>query len=133
MINWLIKISLKCVSYETLVKTIAQGIAYVLEYARKSSSPEGWDVAKATIKKIRTWLDLFDEVYEDDELTSEEEKKIQDAIASCDVTCSIYDLLQGKQKKEVVESKVVESKKTTSKKKAKKSSTSKKPTTKKTK
>lgn len=127
MISWLIKVSLKCVSYETLVKTIAQGIAYVLEYARKSSSPEGWDVTKATIKKIRTWLDLFEEVYEDDELTPEEEKKIQDAIASCDVTGSIYDLLQGKQKKEVVESK-----KATSKKKTKKPSTSKK-TAKKTK
>lgn len=99
MLGWIIKTGLKFVSYETLVTVIAQGIAYILEYARTSSSPEGWDKAKSTITKVKGWLNLFEEVYEDDELTPEEEKKIQDEIASCSVTGSIYDLLQGKKKK----------------------------------
>ena len=64
MLGWLIKIGLKFVSYETLVTTITQGIAYVLEYARKSSSPEGWEKAKSTVTKVKGWLNLFDEVYE---------------------------------------------------------------------
>lgn len=98
MMNWLIKTSLKFVSYDTLVRTIAQGLAYVLEYARNSSTPEGWKTAKDTISKVKGWINLFEEVYEDDTLTKEEEKKIQDAIASCNVTGSIYDLLQGKRK-----------------------------------
>ena len=98
MLGWIIKTGLKFVSYETLVTVIAQGIAYVLEYARTSSSPEGWEKAKSTISKIKNWLNLFEEVYEDDELTPEEEKKIQDEIASCSVTGSIYNILQGKKK-----------------------------------
>lgn len=98
MLGWIIKTGLKFVSYETLVTVIAQGIAYVLEYARTSSSPEGWDKAKSTISKIKNWLNLFDEVYEDDELTPEEEKRIQEEIASCSVTGSIYNILQGKKK-----------------------------------
>lgn len=99
MLGWIIKTGLKFVSYETLVTVLAQGIAYVLEYARTSSSPEGWEKAKSTIAKVRGWLNLFDEVYEDDELTQDEEKKIQEEIASCSVTGSIYDLLQGKKNK----------------------------------
>ena len=96
MLNWIIKTGLKFVSFETLVKTIATGIAYVLEYARKSASEEGWEKAKATIKVIRGWLDLFDEVYSDDTLTPDEEKKIQNAISECTLTSTIYDLIQGK-------------------------------------
>lgn len=99
MLKWLIKTGLKFVSYQTLVETMASGIAYVLEYARKNSEKEGWEKAKQSINEIRHWLDLFDEVYEDDTLTEEEEKKIQAAIAECTTTKTIYNLLQGKDNK----------------------------------
>ena len=96
MMKWLIKLGLKFVSYKTLVETIACGIAYLLEYARENASKEGWDKAKSGVKEIKNWLTLFDQVYEDDNLSEEEEKLIQDAISKCTATESIYNLLQGK-------------------------------------
>lgn len=81
-------------SYDTLVKAIAQAMAYLLEYARSHSSDDGWQKLKKANKEIRNWTTLFDEVYEDDELTEDEEKKIQDAISNCTSTKSIYTLLK---------------------------------------
>ena len=95
MTKWLIKLGMKFVSYKTLVETIACGIAYLLEYARKNASKEGWDKAKNGVKEIKNWLTLFDQVYDDDNLSNEEEKLIQDAISNCTATESIYNLLQG--------------------------------------
>ena len=100
--KWLLKLGLKFVSFDTLVKTIASGLAYIMEYARKNSSLDGWEKAKAAIKQIKNWTALIDEVYEDDTLTPDEEKKIQDAIANCTVTSTIYDMLQGKKKPKTV-------------------------------
>ena len=96
MTKWIVKIALKFVSYETVVNLIAQGIAYLINYARTNASEEAWDKAKTTIKEIRKWTTLFDEIYEDDKLTEDEEKKIQEAIANCTATESIYDLIKGK-------------------------------------
>ena len=95
MTKWLIKLGMKFVSYKTLVETIACGIAYLLEYARENASKEGWDKAKNGVKEIKNWLTLFDQVYDDDNLSDEEEKLIQDAISNCTATESIYNLLQG--------------------------------------
>ena len=113
--KWLLKLGLKFVSFDTLVKTIASGLAYIMEYARKNSSLDGWEKAKVAIKQIKNWTALIDEVYEDDTLTPEEEKKIQEAIANCTVTSTIYDMLQGKKKPK----KVAEKKPTTKKKPSK--------------
>ena len=96
MLKWIIKTGLKFVSYETLVQVIAQGMAYILEYARNNASEDGWKMAKSANKSIKNWSTLLDEVYDDDKLTEEEEKKIQDAIAECTATKSIYNLIQGK-------------------------------------
>ena len=95
MTKWLIKLGMKFVSYKTLVETSACGIAYLLEYARENASKEGWDKAKNGVKEIKNWLTLFDQVYDDDNLSEEEEKLIQDAISKCTATESIYNLLQG--------------------------------------
>ena len=94
--KWLMKLGLKFVSYETLVGVIASAIAYIMEYARKKSSPEGWERAKKSVKAIKTWVNLFDEVYEDDTLTDEEEKLIEEAISGCTAVDSIYKLLKNK-------------------------------------
>ncbi len=96
MIEWMIKLGLKMVPYSTLVEVIATAIAYIMDYARKNSTKDGWEKAKKTIHEVRNWTTLFDEVYEDDTLTPEEEKKIQNAIANCTVTTSIYNLIKGK-------------------------------------
>jgi hypothetical protein len=96
MMKWLLKLGLKFVSYETLVNVIAAALAYIIDYARNNSSKDGWEKAKAAVKQVKNWTTLFDEVYEDDTLTPDEEKKIQDAIANCTATTSIYNLLKGK-------------------------------------
>lgn len=103
MVKWLVKLGLKCVSYDTLVECIASAIAYLIAYARKNSSQEGWQKAKLAIKQTKNWINLFDEVYEDDTLTPEEEKRIQDEIAKCTTTKTIYNLLNGREapKKEI--------------------------------
>ena len=99
MKNWIIKQLLKMLSYDTLVEIIAKALAYIMEYARKHSSQEGWEKAKVAIKQINTWTGLLNEVYEDDTLTPDEEKKIADAIAGCTATESIYELVTGNKKK----------------------------------
>jgi len=96
MTKWLIKIGLKFLSYDALVGVIASAMAYILEYARSKATPVAWDNAKGAVKQIRNWAVLFDEVYEDDTLTEEEEKKIQNAIADCTAVTSIYNIITGK-------------------------------------
>lgn len=96
MMKWLLKLGLKFVSYQTLVNTIASAIAYILEYARKEATPTAWENAKEAVRQIKNWASLLDEVYEDDTLTPDEEKKIQNAIADCTATTTIYNLLKGK-------------------------------------
>lgn len=98
MMNWIAKTALKFLSYDALVELIAKALAYILEYARKNASQETWKKAKDANKKVRAWTTLFEEVYEDDTLTPEEEKKIADAIAGCTATESIYTLVTGKNK-----------------------------------
>jgi hypothetical protein len=100
MTKWFAKVALKFLSYDALVEIIAKSLAYILEYARTKASLEAWEKVKESVKKIRIWTTLLDEVYEDDTLTPEEEKKIQDAIASCTATETIYELVTGKTKKE---------------------------------
>lgn len=58
---------------------------------------EGWEKAKKAVKEIKNWAALFDEVYEDDTLSPEEDKMIQEAIANCTATTTIYNLLQGRE------------------------------------
>ena len=94
--NWFMKVWLKFVTYDTLVKIIATALAYVLEYARKHASKGGWEKAKKSVHEVKKWVNLFDEVYEDDTLTEEEEKKIEDAIADCTAVASIYKILLNK-------------------------------------
>ena len=94
--NWFMKVWLKFVTYDTLVKVIATALAYVLEYARLHSYKGGWEKAKETIHEVKKWVNLFDEVYEDDTLTEDEKKQIEDAIADCTTVASIYKLLLNK-------------------------------------
>jgi len=94
--KWLLKLGLKFVSYETIVGVMASGIAYIMEYARNKASKDGWEKAKSAMKKVKVWVNLFDEVYEDDTLTEEEEKKIEDAIKQGTLAASIYSIVKNK-------------------------------------
>lgn len=110
--NWFMKVWLKFVTYDTLVKIIATALAYVMEYARTHSYKGGWEKAKDTIHEVKKWINLFDEVYEDDTLTEEEEKKIEDAIADCTTVASIYKLLLNKKDPKKTGAKKTSTKKT---------------------
>lgn len=114
--KWLLKLGLKFVSYETIVGVMASGIAYIMEYARNKASKDGWEKAKAAMKKIKVWVNLFDEVYEDDSLTEEEEKKIEEAIKQGTLAESIYKLLLNKKSPKKTAKKNTTSKKKVNKK-----------------
>ena len=94
--KWLLNLGLKFVSYETIVGVMASGIAYIMEYARRKASKDGWEKAKAAMKKVKVWVNLFDEVYEDDTLTEDEEKKIEEAIKKGTIAESIYNIIKNK-------------------------------------
>ena len=94
--KWLLNLGLKFVSYETIVGVMASGIAYIMEYARRKASKDGWEKAKAAMKKVKVWVNLFDEVYEDDTLTEDEEKKIEEAIKQGTIAESIYNIIKNK-------------------------------------
>ena len=50
----------------------------ILELTEKRA--KAWETAKTAITKINLWTSLFLQVYEDDTLDAEDEKKIADAI-----------------------------------------------------
>ena len=97
--NTILKLALRFLSYDALVEIIARALANILEYARKNSSDESWEKAKTAVKQVNTWTTLLYEVYEDDNLTSDEEKKSADAIANMTATETIYGIVTGKKKK----------------------------------
>ena len=61
-----------------IAKLLAGIIANLL---RKASKTGNWDVIKDVVSKTENACHLFNAVYEDDELTREEEEQIAEAIA----------------------------------------------------
>jgi hypothetical protein len=88
----LVDICLKFMSMDFVTKLVAKCIAKLLELARQKGDAY-WDTAKASIKEIKMWCEIFDSVYADDTLTEEEEIEIQDAIKNSNVTNAILERL----------------------------------------
>jgi len=86
----LIYIVKKCLSPEKIASLIAGIIANLL---RKASQTKNWDAIKDVIQKVEKCCKLFNEVYEDDELTEEDEAKIAQAIADLTDADSIKKIL----------------------------------------
>lgn len=80
---------------ETVASLIAKCVVWLLEYAR-GKGDKYWDRAKDVIRKVNIWCSLFLEVYEDDELTEEEEEKIAEAIAGQTELQSIAEIIKKK-------------------------------------
>jgi Na+/phosphate symporter len=91
--NTIYNILISLLSVDTICKLIARGIAKILETASKKGG-DAWCKAKEIIKKIHLWCGLFLEVYEDDNLTEEEESKIADAIKNQTKIEKISDILK---------------------------------------
>lgn len=92
MKNFFMNLLLKCLSLDTISSLVASCIARLLEYAR-GKSDEKWDIAKNVVNRINVWTKLFVEVYEDDQLTEEEEAKIAEAIRNSTAVEKIAEIL----------------------------------------
>ena len=92
MKNFIIKLLFKTLSIDNVSAIAAKCIVWLLEYAHNKGD-RYWYTAKGVIRKINNWCSLFLEVYEDDELTEEEEEKIAEAIAKETDLRSIMDIL----------------------------------------
>lgn len=69
----------KFLDVDALCALVAKAIACILKYASKKGG-KAWDVAKDAIVKINLWTSLFMQVYEDENLSAEDEATIAEAI-----------------------------------------------------
>lgn len=84
---------MKFVSIDLVSKTMALCVVKTLEYARKKGG-KSWDESKKILANAENWIHLFNCVYDDNELTPEEEQKIQEAIKEMTVTKKITTILK---------------------------------------
>lgn len=84
---------MKFLDLDSICATLARLIALLLSYASKRGG-KTWDVAKNVITKVNLWTSLFVQVYDDENLTSEEEKIIADAIKKQTSIDKAIDILQ---------------------------------------
>ena len=95
MKNWLINLFFKSLTVDNISQIAARCVVWLLEYARNKGD-KYWDTAKGVIRKINNWCSLFLEVYEDDELSEEDEEKIAEAIKNQTDVQTIANILQKK-------------------------------------
>lgn len=75
IMNFLIKF----ISVESVCTLIAKLISKLLKTASEKGGDK-WDKSKEILSKTAIWINLFNEVYEDDTMTPEEEEKVAKAI-----------------------------------------------------
>lgn len=78
---------------DALCALVAKAIALLLSYASKKGG-KAWDVSKTAISKINLWTSLFMQVYDDETLTSDEEKIIAEAIKKETDIAKLIDILK---------------------------------------
>ena len=83
----------KLLDVDTIRTLVAKAIARILQYASKRGG-NAWDVAKKVVTKVNLWTSLFLQVYDDEELTPEEEQKIADAIRKETSVEKLVDILK---------------------------------------
>ena len=86
-------ILVKFLDVDTLCSLVAKAIASILAYASKKGGT-AWETAKIAITKINLWTSLFLQVYEDDTLDEEDEKKIAEAIKKETDIAKLVDILK---------------------------------------
>lgn len=89
----------KFITIDTISTVIAKLIAKLLNNASKKGG-ESWNESKRIISKIRVWIDLFDQVYEDDEMTTEDETLVSKAISN-EIEITKVSKILGKSTKEI--------------------------------
>lgn len=91
----IIGVFMNLMSVNTIAKIIAFCIAKLIKYASRRGE-NSWEQTKSIMKNVENWVKLFNEVYEDDELSEEEEKKIADAIANLTPIKEISKIIEAK-------------------------------------
>ena len=89
----LISLLLKFLTPANVASVIAKCIAYLIRNASKKGG-KSWDTAKDVIKQTENYTHLFNEVYDDEELTKEEEGKIAKAIEMNTLISSIVEIIK---------------------------------------
>lgn len=88
---WLVRF----LTLDQLSKILATCVAWALRYASRRGG-KAWDKSKAVLKSAGQWIDLFNEVYEDDMLDADEEAKIALAIKNMTAAKKIAEILEKK-------------------------------------
>jgi hypothetical protein len=91
----ILNILAKFLDVDTICKIMARLIARVLEKASKKGG-KAWDVSKTVIEKTGKWCNLFTEVYEDDNMTPEEEALVAEAIRNQTDIEKVVDIIKSK-------------------------------------
>ena len=97
MTKFITTMLIKFLDVDALAGLIAKAIASILLFASKRGG-KSWDIAKSSITKINIWTSLFLQVYDDETLTSDEEKMIADAIKKETDITKLVDILKSENK-----------------------------------
>ncbi len=93
MTTLIISTMMKFLDVDTLCTLVAKAIACILSYASKKGG-KAWDIAKNVITKINLWTSLFMQVYEDDNMSEDDEKLIAEAIKKETSIDKLVDILK---------------------------------------
>lgn len=83
----------KLISVDTVCLLFAKMIAKLLQYASKKGGDK-WDKSKEILKKTEVWIKLFNEVYDDDTMSQEEEELVAKAIKEQTSVDKIVEILK---------------------------------------
>ncbi len=86
-------IALKFLTVDGFCQLAAKIISNLLYWASKKGG-KSWDIAKAVITKINLWTSLFIQVYDDEEMSKEEEEIVAKAIKNQTSIDKLVDLLK---------------------------------------
>ena len=89
----IISLLLKFLTPANIASIMAKCIANLLRYASKKGG-KNWDTTKEVIDQVSNWTSLYNQVYDDEELTKEEEGKIAKAIDLNTLVPKIVDLIK---------------------------------------
>ena len=84
---------LKFLTVDNLCTILAKIISLLLAYASKKGG-KAWDISKATIVKVNIWTSLFLQVYDDDNMSAEEEQLVADAIKNKTDIAKVVDIIK---------------------------------------
>ena len=93
VITAMIGVLIKAISVENVAKILAFCISKLLKYASKKGG-NAWDKTKVVMVNAENWIHLFNETYEDDEMTPEEELKVAEAIKNLTSVKKIAELIE---------------------------------------